>query len=165
MNSECVITHAVDCSHSRLCGEESVIQRRLNSWDSRRIHVKDISDKVTQRQCNVVIFTNPLSSASSHKHVMFPSTTQIDSACATYATHCRRRPQAFSEPNSLNSLTPPTTSPSPQHCIEENTMYLLQEHKRKCEADFWSSDEGADGSTSKPVADDHYKFHWKWKQC
>lgn len=54
-----------------------------------------------------------VSSASAPKHVKFPSTTQTDCAWAIYAKHWRPHPRAFSQPNSLNSLTPPTTSPSP----------------------------------------------------
>lgn len=32
----CAVTHAVYCSDSRLCGEDSVVQWWLNPWDSKR---------------------------------------------------------------------------------------------------------------------------------
>lgn len=72
-----MITHAVDRSHSRLRGEEPLIQGWLDSWDSGRIHVKEVSK---QPRCDGV--NSPILSAPP------PLTNMalIDSACATYAT-------------------------------------------------------------------------------
>lgn len=96
MNSESVITHAVDCSDSRLCGEESVIQRWLNSWDSRRIHVKEISENRKLTSFHVIWSYLPILWAlPPHKHVMFPTTTQIDLACATHANALSSRSTGF----------------------------------------------------------------------
>lgn len=32
----CAVTHAVYCSDTRLCGEDSVVQQWLNPWDTKR---------------------------------------------------------------------------------------------------------------------------------